>query len=444
MTTTADATTTKTETKTITTHLARPLTLRSGLTFSNRFAKAALSEMLGDRATGAPTDRLIRLWERWGQGGAGMLITGNVFFDRGGMEAPGNVLIESDDAIPGLRRWAEAGQAGGTPVFVQINHAGRQTPLRIASQSVAPSAVPLAMSAKRLFAPPRALEEREILAIIAGYAATARRVRDAGFAGVEIHGAHGYLVSQFLSPLANVRDDGWGGDAERRRRFLLEIVRATRREVGQDFPIAVKLNSADFQRGGFSFEESLEVIAALDAEGIDLLEVSGGSYESPKMFEGRDDATVSESTKAREVFFLDFARRVRAVATLPVMLTGGFRTTSVMEDAVAAGEIDVVGLGRPMIVEPDLPRRILEGGAEGAMRIGSLALGWRALRELDSGAEASWYRRQLDRMAVGREPDPRLSAWWSLVVGFLGTYAVNPLRLILPRRRAAPVAGATA
>ncbi|HET9989164.1 MAG TPA: hypothetical protein VFQ65_11600, partial [Kofleriaceae bacterium] len=256
------------------TSLDAPLTLRSGATLPNRLAKAAMSEVLGD-ATGAPTDALVRLYERWGRSGAGLLITGNVMVDRGGMGEPNNVVIVDDRDLARLRAWATAGQAHGARLWMQLNHAGRQSPRTLTPVPVAPSAIPM-KGFFGVFAKPRALEAHEIEALIARFAAAAVVARDAGFAGVQIHAAHGYLISQFLSSRTNRRDDAWGGDAARRSRFLLEIVRAIRAAVGPAFPIGVKLNSADFQRGGFTEEESLEVIRLLDAEGVDLLEVSGG------------------------------------------------------------------------------------------------------------------------------------------------------------------------
>ena len=392
--------------------LARPLQLRSGPALPNRLVKAAMSEVLGDPATGAPTDRLVRLYERWGRSGAGMLLTGNVPVDRGGVVESGNVVIEDERHLPGLRRWAEAAQAHGARLWMQISHAGRQTPRRVVRQPVAPSPVAL-RGFGGMFARPRALSGDEIQALVGRFAGAAAVAKDAGFAGVQVHAAHGYLVSQFLSPLTNRRDDAWGGALAGRMRFLLEVVRAIRAAVGPGFSVGVKLNSADFQRGGFTVEEAMQVAQALDSAGIDLLEVTGGSYESPAMMgAGAQPATRRQSTREREAYFLDYAQRIRAVTGVPILLTGGMRTAATMAAAVSGGAIDAVGVARPMVVDPDLPSKLL-AGAEGAgdVRVHS------RLRIIDNMLQIYWYQAQLHRMGQGREPDPALGRWAGLWYG---------------------------
>ena len=261
--------------------LSKPLELRRGGVLPNRIAKAAMSEALGDDDC-APTERLIRLYERLGRGGAGMLITGNVITDLGGRTELHNVVITDARHLAGLKRWAGAAQAHGSKLWMQVGHAGRQTARMVTWNPVGPSAVPLQGMAG-LFSPPRALEDGEIRVLIERYANAAAQAEAAGFAGMQVHAAHGYLISQFLSPLTNQRDDAWGGTPQKRMRFLLEIVRASLSATREGFGIGVKLNSADFQRGGFTLEESMEVAQALDAEGIDFLEISGDYYERPAM-----------------------------------------------------------------------------------------------------------------------------------------------------------------
>jgi 2,4-dienoyl-CoA reductase-like NADH-dependent reductase (Old Yellow Enzyme family) len=297
-----------------------PLVLPGGATIKNRIVKAAMSEQLAS-LTGAPTPELERLFARWAAGGAGMLITGNVMIDQRSLGEPRNVVVEDERDMDALRRWAAAAKTHDTAAIVQVNHPGRQSFVGLSSRVVAPSAVPIDYPGA---AKPRALTSDEVGELIARFAETARIVVDAGFDGVQLHGAHGYLISQFLSPAANQRDDEWGGDAERRRRFLLEVTRAVRAAIGPDRILAVKLNSSDFQRGGFTEQESLDVIAHLDAENIDLLEISGGTYESPAM-----TGTIAESTRRREAYFLEFAESVREITTVPLMVTGGFRTKGI-------------------------------------------------------------------------------------------------------------------
>ncbi len=380
-----------------TTALADPLVLRSGVVLRNRIAKAAMSEQLGDLA-GAPGPELVRLYERWARGGLGLSITGNVMVDARSIGEPRNVVVEDGRHADALGRWATAAGTDGTTAIVQVNHPGRQTPAGLSSRVVAPSAIGL--SYKGAFPKPRALTGDEVHELVARFAETARLVTEAGFAGVQVHGAHGYLVSQFLSPRANVRTDGWGGDAEGRRRFLLEVVRATRAAIGPDKVLSVKLNSADFQKGGFTEEESLEVIRLLDAEGIDLLEVSGGTYEAPAM---TGTTTQSESTVAREAYFLAFAERARAVAPeLPLMVTGGFRTGTAMQAALAAGATDVIGLARPLALEPDLPAALVSrpGATKAAFELHRIGI-----KRLDGAADLWWTQHQIGRLGAGKEPD---------------------------------------
>jgi 2,4-dienoyl-CoA reductase-like NADH-dependent reductase (Old Yellow Enzyme family) len=384
----------------MTPNLSSPLTLPGGATLPNRLAKAAMSEALADRA-GGPTDGLIRLYERWGRGGAGLLITGNVIVDPDGRGEPGNVLVLDDRHRAGLTRWAEAAQAHGARLWMQLNHAGRQSPRNLTPRPVAPSAVPLRGFAGA-FAAPRALTDAEVHAVIARFATAAAVAKDAGFAGVQLHGAHGYLVSQFLSPLTNQRDDAWGGDAVRRRRFLTEVIAAMRAAVGPGFPIGVKLNSADFQRGGFTVEEAMAVAAELGPAGVDLLEVSGGNYESPAMA-GRGELPTEQraSSVAREAYFLDYARQLRTATAVPLLLTGGLRTRATMLEILGEGAVDVIGLGRPLAVAPDLPAGLLDGTVEAAPapRIRS------RIRKVDDALQVLWFQDQLRRMARGDEPD---------------------------------------
>jgi 2,4-dienoyl-CoA reductase-like NADH-dependent reductase (Old Yellow Enzyme family) len=309
---------------------------------------------------------------------------------------PRNVVVEDERHIDGLRRWAQAARHDDTTAIVQVNHPGRQTPTGLSERVVAPSAIPIAY--RGAFPKPRALTDAEIVELVERFATTAKTVVDAGFDGVQLHGAHGYLISQFLSPRANKRTDRWGGDAEGRRRFLLEIAVAVRAAIGADKILAVKLNSADFQRGGFSEDESLEVVQLLSSEGIDLLEISGGTYEAPAM-----TGTMPATTRDREAYFLEFAERVREVASLPLMVTGGFRTGAAMDEAIASGAIDLAGLARPLALEPELPHALLAdpAGARAALKRQSVGI-----RKLDGAADLWWTQHQIHRLGAGKNPDP--------------------------------------
>jgi 2,4-dienoyl-CoA reductase-like NADH-dependent reductase (Old Yellow Enzyme family) len=386
--------------------LASPLTLPCGVTLDNRIAKSAMSEQLGSLG-GDTTPELIHLYRRWARGGIGLQITGNVMVDRRSLSEPMNVVVEDDRDLDGLKRWAEAAKSGGAPAIVQLNHPGRQALGSVSSRVVAPSAVRVKIPGA-VFGTPRALEPAEIEELVERFATTAEICVRAGFDGIQLHAAHGYLISQFLSPLVNQRDDDWGGDAERRRRFVLELVRATRAAVGSAGVVSAKLNSADFQRGGFSEDESLEVIRLLGTEGADFLEISGGTYERPAMMGGRPGRE-SASSAAREAYFLEFAERAKAVSSVPLMLTGGLRSSRAMTEVLAEG-IDIVGVARPLCLEPDLPKRLIaDSGTISALK--PIRTG---VAKLDPAANLWWNNLQMQRLGAGKQPRTRLTAWESV------------------------------
>lgn len=406
--------------------LQQALTLPNGSCLKNRLAKSAMSEALGTTDNHA-TEALVRLYGRWAAGGIGLLITGNAMIDRRALGEPNNVAIEDDSDMPLLQRWAAAGQVEGTQLWVQLNHPGRQSPKGLNAENVSPSAVPFSPALQAFFAPPRALTEDEIVALIQRFARSAGIVKRAGFSGVQIHAAHGYLISQFLSPLTNQRNDQWGGSAQNRRRFVLEVYRAMRAEVGATFPIGIKLNSADFQHGGFSEDESLAVIQALHDEGIDLIELSGGTYEAPAM---SDQKRHRASTLAREAYFLEFAEKVRATVPVPLMVTGGFRSLGGMATALSSGAMDLIGLARGLAIEPDLPQRLL-AGQEPQYAVRPISTGIKAIDRM-ALMEVVWYSRQLRRMAKGQAPKPNESGLWSFCANLLhngvGTWRTRRLR----------------
>lgn len=386
------------------TSLHDPLPLPCGQVLPNRIMKAALSEGLGDKQN-SPDGRLERLYTSWSHGGYGLIVTGNVMVDRTQLGEPGNVVIEDERNLDALSRWAKTTKDAGVPIWVQLNHPGRQSnPLALGHAPVAPSAVPLSLPGAAM---PRELTSDEIEDIIERFATAAAVCEAAGFDGVQVHGAHGYLVAQFLSPLSNRRDDEWGGDPERRMRFVLEVVRRIRGRVSPGFAVGIKLNSADFQRGGFTEGESRGVVAALAQEGLDLIEVSGGSYEQPAMM-----GKAADSTRAREAYFLEYARTVRSlVGDIPLAVTGGFRSRAAMAEAVHAGECDVIGLGRPAVTTTDAADVILAERAE-TLTAHQLRAGMRRilgkfvdLKSLDGILELSWHTDQLHRVGAGLKPD---------------------------------------
>lgn len=391
--------------------LAQPLTLPCGAILKNRLIKSAMSEALGT-TDNRPTPRLERLYGAWADGGIGLCITGNVMIDRRAIGEPNNVAIEDERDLTALQRWAAAGTRNGTALWMQINHPGKQAPKGLNRETVSPSAIPFREDMSAFFAPPRALRADEIEDLVQRFGRTAAIAKAVGFTGVQIHGAHGYLVSQFLSPHHNQRDDDWGGSAEKRRRFVLAVLAEMRRQVGADFPIGIKLNSADFQRGGFTEEESLATIDALVAGGIDLVEISGGTYEAPAM-----TGVMKDTTRAREAYFLSFAEKVRARTRVPLLVTGGFRSLQGMADALASDAVDAVGLARALALETDLPNRLLRG-ENPRYDVRPITTGIKLIDRM-ALMEVAWYSRQLRRIGDGRPPKPRESGLASFAVGMV-------------------------
>lgn len=402
--------------------MSEPLTLPCGAVLPNRLCKAAMTEGLSDARLRA-SSRHVELYGRWSDGGAGLLLTGNVMIDRRVLERPGNVAIDrtdppDEDALEALRTWARAGTRGGNHLWMQISHAGRQSPRYVTGEPLAPSPVGLKILGN--YARPRALREAEILDFIRRFAWVAGVAKQCGFTGVQIHAAHGYLLSSFLSPATNQRDDAWGGSLANRARMLLETVRAVRAEVGPAFPVSVKLNSDDFRKGGFTHEECLQVVRWLNDESLDLLEISGGTYEQPRLvgFEGRRDTAepMREPTRRREAYFIDYAESIRKVATMPLMVTGGFRTPGFIEETLAAGHCDVIGVGRPMTTDMNLPARWLSGAPEPAIRheqrLKLSDMRWLSgtspiflFKAFNAFGSQAWYYQQLQRIADGRDVD---------------------------------------
>lgn len=390
---------------------AQPFTLPNGRVVKNRLAKSAMSEALGT-IDNHVTDALVTLYGRWAAGGIGLNITGNVMVDRRALGEPGNVALEDEADMALLRAWAQAGTAQGTELWMQLNHPGKQSPKGLNVENVSPSAIGFGEGLSAFFDTPRELTETEIEEIIARFGRSAALAKTAGFTGVQIHGAHGYLVSQFLSGRHNQRTDGWGGDAERRRRFVLEIYKAIRAATGPDFSVGIKMNSADFQKGGFSEEESLDVVRALSEAGIDLIEISGGTYEAPVMA-GVTREPVKESTRKREAYFLEFAEKAREATKTPLMVTGGFRSVAGMSAAVESGATDFVGIARLLAIEPDAPLRLV-AGQEPREAVRPIKTGIAAIDKM-ALLEVAWYARQLRRMGHGGEPKPNESALWSFL-----------------------------
>lgn len=376
----------------------------NGATIPNRICKAAMGEQLAPN--GEITDKLIHLYELWGKGGAGLLITGNVMVDHKAVNSNGTPIIEDESKLEKLKELAYKAQKNGSKLWMQINHPGRQAPKKINKEIVAPSVVPL--EPKKVFGIPKALSNEEIIDLIERFGNTALIAKKAGFSGVQIHGAHGYLISQFLSSRTNLRTDQWGGSLENRARFAIEIYRNIRTKVGNDFPISIKINSADFQKGAFTEDESIKVIQMLSREGIDLIEVSGGTYEKAAMM----GESLKESTKKREAYFSDFIVKARKATKTPLMLTGGFRSVAAMEEALKNDELDIIGLARPFARNVNVANEFLNGKIQ-SFPVPKIKTGIKAI-DKKGFLDTLWHTYQLVRIGNGKNPNSNTSAWYIL------------------------------
>ncbi len=395
------------------------LQLPNGQIIANRIAKAAMEENMAD-INQAPSRELKQLYKAWADGEPGLLLTGNVMIDRHAMTGPGGVALENEEHLDSFREWADVARNKGVHFWMQLSHPGRQTMANLGQQALAPSAIALDLgSFSKMFATPKAMTEDDIQDVIRRFATSARLAEKAGFTGVQIHGAHGYLLSQFLSPLSNHRSDRWGGSLENRARLLLEVIHAVRASVSSSFCVAVKLNSADFQRGGFDETDARAVVEMLNPLPIDLLELSGGSYEAPAMQgEARDGRTL-----AREAYFLEFAAEMASVATMPVMVTGGIRRLPIVKQVLDSG-VAMAGIATALTLEPQLIKHWREGRDLNPQ-----------LKPIDGGSaslwphslRSPWCAARCAASAVVVCPTPRLSPGWpwrvtnGLSLGALGS-----------------------
>ncbi|ULG74522.1 NADH:flavin oxidoreductase/NADH oxidase family protein [Macrococcus brunensis] len=401
----------------MTKQLFEPLTLKNGITIKNRLYKGAMSEALGTKDYG-PTEELIHVYRRWAHGGIGMSLTGNVMVDSRYLGEPGNVVIEDERHLEMLKKWAEAGTEDGSHIWMQINHPGKQSPKSMTKKPVAPSAVPITGPAGSGFNAPRAMTTEEIKDTVQRFVTTAEVAKKAGFTGVQIHGAHGYLVSQFLSPRDNQRTDEYGGTLENRMRFLVEVYEGMRAALGKDYPISLKINSTDFREDSFTEEESTAVIRQMAELGIDLVEISGGDYEKPKM--------MSDG----EVYFLDYAQKISQEVDVPIAVIGGFRKKTSMVDALAQTDVAMIGIARPLVLRPDLPNR-LANGTYRDIELPRLTTGIKLLDQTLGGFSGlTYYEQQISRLGRGLPPLKHTNGWSPIfhLIRSHGPAALSPRR----------------
>lgn len=384
------------------TEFNQPLTLPCGQVIKNRFLKSAMSETFATH--GHPNQQHINLYRSWANGGAGLLFSGNVMIDHTSLGEPGNVVIENDEDMAILKQWAAAGTENKTQFWMQINHPGKQSYRSLSKEPVAPSAIGFEGIYATVFNRPRALTRTEIQQLVKKFTNTAVIAQKAGFTGVEIHAAHGYLINQFLSAKDNQRHDEYGGSLTNRMKFLLDIYRSIRAAVGDSFPIGVKLNSSDFEPGGFSEDESIQVIKVLSQLGVDLIEISGGNYLNPAMSEGTDK-------NSNAAFFINYAHKIKKLTTTPIALTGGFKDLKTMTIAIENQDTELLGIGRPMVLFPDLPNRIMNNQFSN-VKLPRLKTN---IKLIDDNAGPlianSYYEQQMARIASGKQPKYSTNGW---------------------------------
>lgn len=353
--------------------MEKPFNLPSGLKLSNRLVKSAMTEDLSD-TRGFVTNELINLYDKWSKNsGLGVLISGNVQVDRRHLERARNVCLDknfpqTDYSMAQLRKWTSTVKQHGTKFICQLAHAGRQSNVLVSKKAYAPSNIPTYRGGK-VMAEPVPLKLSDIQEIIEKFGHAAKICQDVGFNGVQLHAAHGYLISSFLNPLANNRTDCYGGNLFNRSKLLIEIIRKIKEISNNSFSISIKLNSADFQRGGFTIEEASQVALLVSKENIDFLEISGGNYESIALLTGNTSngskSINTEGTHEREAYFLNFAKMIKTKLdenkiNLPLMCTGGFRSREVINKALLEDRIDLIGIGRPLCTDISCTKKLLE------------------------------------------------------------------------------------
>jgi len=387
--------------------LFTPITLPNGTTIKNRFFKSAMSEGMGTRDF-QPKKNIATLYKRWAEGGTGLIITGNIMVDPKGTAEPGNIVFDKNSNMEILKNWAKQGQQHGAKVMVQLNHPGKQAPKTVSKQTVAPSAVPLGNGLNKLFSTPRALATNEVEELIQKFVTSAKVAKEAGFSGVQIHAAHGYLISQFLSPHDNRRTDKYGGSLENRMRFLKEIYLGMREELGKDFNIGIKINSTDFKEDGLTEEDSLKTIIELANLGLDFVEISGGTYERPAMM-----GATSKSTN--QVFFAEYSKKLKQKIEIPVVVTGGIRSINAMNTLLNDNTTDFIGIARPLTIDPNIPNKIKQGTYT-IVETTRVSTGIKKLDKIfGSLLGIVYYQVLMQNIAKGKEPKATKNAWPSLI-----------------------------
>ncbi len=390
--------------------LSNSLTLPCGVTVKNRIVKTALSETMAT-TDHQPNTLFASLYRQWADGGAGIVITGNVMVDRQALAEPGNVVVDDERDLPVLRQWADNGTRHHTQLWMQLNHPGRQAPKQVTAQPVAPSSVPIEGRQRHAFAAPRALTTVEINQLIQKFVKSAVIAKEAGFTGVQLHGAFGYLINQFLSRTTNRRTDQYGGSLDNRLRFLVDVYQGIRQACGNQFPISLKLSLTDIDLNGFTEEDFTAVIRKMAALGIDMVEIAGDDYENSQLG------------------FSGHAHLIHQLVKTPIALSGGFRHISAMEEALGRQDADLIGICTPMAVMPDLPNQIFNANYQPLELPLLNGRHWLDDR-LSSVIVTSYCEEQVRRIAEGKPTVPYQNAWRSI----LAEIRLHGFKGLKPRR----------
>ncbi len=362
--------------------LRQKLQLPCGVRLKNRLIKAAMSDSLGD-GEGNATQSQIRLYERWAEGGAALALIGEVQTSPHYPEKPGNLMFTQGANTKALRSLAASGSKNGAHIWPQLGHAGA-----LSHKPVSIPKGPSPLNVEGLSC--EGMTRAEIGKLPGAYARAAVLAKDAGFGGVQVHAGHGFLFSQFLSPLFNHRSDSYGGSVAGRFRVIAETIDAVRQAVGASFPIGIKINSADKLVGGLTEDDALEVVRLLDRTSVDLIDVSGGTY-----FPGAPSS--SDSVSSSGPYFVDFARRAKAVTNIPIMVTGGFKTRDQAVSALENGCADAIGLARSMALDPSLANTWLTDQCSDPV--------FPEFKETSPGGVTAWYSMRLT--ALGEDTDTK-------------------------------------
>ncbi|MBN2640317.1 MAG: NADH:flavin oxidoreductase [Victivallales bacterium] len=324
----------------------------SGISLRNRFVRSATNESMADVDSGMATPELIKVIDALAQGGVGMIISGHSYVSGEGQANSRKLAIDSDECIPGLNQLVKAAHHGGSAMIVQLAHAGAKA--MDASGAIGPS--PIAIKGDEQYC--REMSTDDIKRIIEAFTAAAVRAQTAGFDGVQLHAAHGYLLSEFLSPYYNRRNDEYGGSISNRVRIIVEILKAVKDKCGKAYPVMIKINSEDFIPGGLNIDDSLEAVKILQSHGLNAVEVSGGT---PDSIEGFDPIRKGLRSPEEEAFYETAARRFKAELNIPVILVGGIRSLETAQRLIDTKAADYIALSRPLIREPELIRRWQSG-----------------------------------------------------------------------------------